>query len=263
MKRNRLQRVFVLLAALSFVVVACRGQESAAGTTSHANQLRQLSSNDWTKRAQAYERLRSDLVELRQPNVRVALLDLLNRENHVVEKALRESHEQVGASGVYGEEYGQYVAELGETVDTFADWNDPRQVCIFTREAYDPGSQFAAKIASHANVSVPCLKEMYVSDLAVVRGNAAAVLVRTLGNSGSLDAVTADEIRKIIMQALHDPKESVRSGTVSALGKFGGRDMLPALRQVAETDSAAEVQGHSIRTQAAKAIMAIEKRTEK
>jgi hypothetical protein len=177
-----------------------------------------------------------------------------------VENALRESHEQVGASGKYGEEYGQYLAELGETVDTFGDWNDPVQVCIFVREAYDPGSQFAEKIASHAKIALPCLKEMYASDLGVLRANAAAVLVRTLGKSQILDAETAAEVRQIVLQSLHDPKESVRSETVRALGKFGGQDMLPALRQVAETDPAPEVQGRSVRTQAAKAILAIEKR---
>jgi len=48
------------------------------------------------ERAGAYEQLRSDPIALRQPEVQTALLHLLDRENHVVESALRESHEQVG-----------------------------------------------------------------------------------------------------------------------------------------------------------------------
>ncbi len=262
MKRNHPQRLIFLLVALSSVIVVCIGQQPPLRRASQSNILRALVSADWTARARAYEKLRSDPAELRQPKVRTALLDLLNRENHELEQALRESHEQIGASGKFGEGYGQYIAELGETVDTFADWNDPRQVCIFVREAYDPSSQFAAKIAAHSSVSVPCLREMYASDLGVLRGGAAAVLVRMLGHSQDLNAETAAQIREIILHALHDLEPSVRSDTVNALGKFGGQDMLPALRQVAETDSAPEVQGHSVRMQAVKAIMAIERRAE-
>jgi hypothetical protein len=112
----------------------------------------------------------------------------------------------VGASGKYGEEYGEYVAELGDTVDTFADWNDPRQVCTFVHEPYDPGSRFAAKIASHAKASAACLVELYGSDLDVLRGNAAAVLVRALANRQDVDAGTATQARQVVLRALRDPE---------------------------------------------------------
>jgi hypothetical protein len=82
--------------------------------------------------------------------VREALLDLLDRENQLIESTLRDSHRQVGVSAKYGEDYGEYVDQLAETVDPFANWNDSRQVCIFVHESYNAESRFAAKIAAHA-----------------------------------------------------------------------------------------------------------------
>jgi hypothetical protein len=48
---------------------------------------------------------------------------------------------------------------------------------------------------------------------------------------------------------------------VDALGKFGGADMISALKEVAANDPSPEVEGHSIRKSAAEAIAAIQKRT--
>jgi HEAT repeat protein len=123
-----------------------------------------------------------------------------------------------------------------------------------------PVHDLPAEIASHAKASAPCLVELYGSDLGVLRGNAAAVLVRALANRQDVDAATATQAGQVVLRALRDPKEGVRSETVIALGKFGEHDLLPALRQVAETDPGPEVQGHSVRKQAAKAIAAIENR---
>jgi len=260
MKRNRWQFYTFLLVLLYFSTAMCGGRLSAQAQTSQSLLLKALVSRDWMERARAYEQLRSGPAALRQQKVRDALLNLLDRENHVLESTLRESHEQLGASAKYGEEYGQYVAELGETVDAFADWNDQHQVCIFVREPYDAGSQFAARIASHANVAVSCLGDMYASDLGILRGKAAAVLARMLANSPNDDAETVTQIHQLVLEALHDPKESVRSETVNALGKFGAQDMVPVLKQIEETDPGPEVAGHSVRGQAAKAIAAIERR---
>jgi hypothetical protein len=255
---NYLRGTILLCACLG--VAVCKGQQSV-GRPTVAVLLRTLSSDQWMERARAYEQLRSDQAALRGTKVRTALLDLLDRENRVVESTLRESQEQVGTSGKYGEEYGEYLGELSQSVDAFADWNNPHQVCIFVKEPYDPDSRFAAKIAAHAKVSAPCLVEMYGNDLGVVRGKAVSVLVQALASpKQDLDAGTVRQVREIVRTALHDNHESVRSATVAALGRFGEQDMLPALKEVADTDPAPEVQGHSVREQAVKAIAAIEKR---
>jgi hypothetical protein len=225
------------------------------------NLLAKLRSEDAGERAQAYEQLRSDTVALRIPKVQTTLLDLLDRENHVIESSLRESHEQVGVSAKYGEGYGEYVAELGDTVDSFADWDDPLQACILVHESYNPDSRFAAEIASHWKTTIPCLVKMYGSDVGLVRAEAAPVLVRALAYArNGLDPGAAQIARQTIVRALHDPHEAVRGNTVEALGTFGTEDMIPTLRAVVESDPAPEVQGHSIRKSASQAIAAIQKR---
>jgi hypothetical protein len=193
--------------------------------------------------------------------VQEALLDLLDRENQLIESTLRDSHGQVGVSDKYGEDYGEYVAQLDETIDSFANWSDSHQVCIFVHESYNPESRFAAKIAAHASVAVPCLIQMYSSDVGLTRAEAAPVLVQAWAKGGKqLDSALSERTKQIILTALHDPDEAVRSHTISALEKFGGQDMIPALKQVAETDPSPEVQGHSIRKRAEQAIVAIQKR---
>jgi hypothetical protein len=243
------------------MAVASGGQQKPATNQSVSDLLAGLRSDDWTERAQAFERLRSDPRALSDSKVQEGLLSVLDRENQLVESTLRDSQGHVGVSDKYGEGFGEYVGELGETVDSFANWNDPHQVCIFVHEPYNPESRFAAKIASHANVSVPCLVQMYGSDVGLIRAEASAVLVQALGKSkNQIDLTATQKVKRVVLTALQDPDESVRSSTVRALGMFGEVDMIPALEQVAETDPSPEVQGHSIRKSATDAIASIQKR---
>lgn len=228
-----------------------------------AELLLRLRAEPWTARADAYQRLRTDPVALSRTDVRRALVGLLERESRLIEAALRESSEQVGASRKYGEDYTEYVAQLGDAIDSFTDWSDSSQVCIVVRQAYDPGSQFAAEIARHGKVAIPCLVEMYRSDVGLTRAEAAPTIVQALVMS--IDPLDADMIaaaQKTILQALHDPSVSVRINTVEALGRFGGTDMIGPLRQVVEADPTPEVGGGSIRTRATAAIAAIEQRAQ-
>lgn len=75
-----------------------------------------------------------------------------------------------------------------------------------------------------------------------------------------MDAETAQTAKQIVLSDLQDPDPGVRSATVYALGSYAGTEMIPALEEVAAKDPAPEVQGHSIRKSAAKAIADIEKR---
>jgi hypothetical protein len=89
---------------------------------------------------------------------------------------------------------------------------------------------------------------------------AVALLVEALAKGRSeLDAGTIQTVQQVILNGLHDPDEGVRIPTVKALEHFGGMDMIPALRVVAETDPDPS-EGYAIRKWAAKAIAAIEKR---
>jgi hypothetical protein len=253
--------ILLLVAQVSVLTLICPAQQTQVSKPSVVSSLSELRSDDAGERAEAYEQLRSDPSAIHSPKVQTALLDLLDREEHVIESTLRGSHEQVGVSDKYGEGYGEYVAELADTVNSFADWNDPHQACILVHESYNPDSRFAAEIASHWKTAIPCLVKMYGSDVGLTRGQAAPVLVRALTYSrDGLDPATLQAVRGIIVRALHDPHEAVRGNTVEALGSFGGEDMIPTLKAVAETDPSPEVQGHSIRKSASQAIAAIQKR---
>jgi hypothetical protein len=244
-----------------FVIVACLRAQQPANKSDIAGLLTQLKSDQWAERAKAYEQLSSEPKGLDNPKVKEALLDVLDRENRLIESTLRDSLGQVGVSDTYGEGFGEYVGDLGETVDSFANWSDSRQVCIFVHESYNPDSKFAAKIASHAKVAVPCLIQMYGSDVGLIRAKASPVLVQVLAKAkDQLDPNTIDKAKQVIARALRDPEDSVRSSSVRALGKFGGEEMIPALKQVSESDPSPEVQGHSIRKSALDAIAAIQKR---
>jgi hypothetical protein len=50
-----------------------------------------------------------------------------------------------------------YYGDLMDMVDSFADWNDPRQACIMVGAASSDDSAFASKISNHARVTMPCL----------------------------------------------------------------------------------------------------------
>jgi HEAT repeat protein len=249
------------LASIAVIVMStiCWGQQEQSREPDVRASLEQLHSQEWTDRAQAYERLSSDPAAMGSENVKAALFDLLDRENNLIESTLRESHEQVGASARYGEGYGEYYSKLLAVVSSTADWNDTRQLCILVHSSYDPESVFASKLAAGGRFALPCLTQMYRSDLGLTRAKAAAVLVQLFAKD-SLDSGTSQSIRQIVIHALHDPSEAVRSDTVHALGSFAEQDMVPALREVAETDPSPEIQGSSIRKAATKAIAAIEKR---
>lgn len=250
---------------LAFSLAACIappfacGQQADTPTSSVSGLLAKLQSKDPTERSRSYEELRSDAEAMRSKEVQAALLDLLDREDREIESTLRASHEQEGV----GEGYAEYVAELGETVDSYADWADTHQVCILVQQAYEWNTRFAAKIAAHAKVSIPCLIQMYGSDAGLTRAEAAPTLVRALADGkDKLDAETAQKARQVILRALQDPSEAVRSKTVRSLERFGAPDMIPALKQVANSDPA-DGGDHTfwIRKYAVHAIASIQSRT--
>ena len=262
-KVRSLRWVLVATAAF-FITVICFGQDKAAGQIDITQLLLQLHSDQLTKREQAYEQLRADPIALRTKEVREGLLDLLDRENQLRESFGRTSRKVAPMSDQDAEEFGNYVGELGETVNSFADWNDPRRVCILVHESYNFESQFADKIVQNARGTVPCLLQLYRSDVPASRLNAAPILTQILAKSSDqLDQPTTQRVRQTILAALRDPNEIVRSYAVRALGMFGRPDMIPALMQVSKADSAfsKEAGGFWIRQYALKAIADIQKRS--
>jgi hypothetical protein len=76
----------------------------------------------------------------------------------------------------------------------------------------------------------------------------------------NLDTPTIQAVQQAAASGLHDPDSGVRIDTVEALEKFGGAEMIPALKAVAEKDPEPS-EGYWIRKRASDAIAAIQRRT--
>jgi HEAT repeat protein len=244
--------ILSITALVCTAITASLAQQKPPQKTDIDALLPQLRSSDNGLRAQAYEQLKSDPAALQSATVKTALLDLLDRENSVNESAIRE---HVGISDKYGEGYTEYAYTLGETVASHVNWNDPHQVCMVVR-GFVPENA----IADHAKAAIPCLLQEARSDLGLVRGRAVAVLVRALARGrNNLDASMIEAAQQVIRGALHDPEVVVRTDAVEALERFGGEDMIPALKVVAETDPDPS-EHYAMRKWAAEAIAAIQER---
>jgi hypothetical protein len=236
--------VAFLVACLT--ATAVWGQQASSQKASLAELLGQLSSNEPVVRNDALERLRSNPDALRDPKIKTALVNLLDKENH-----LKFSEDDEG--------YAEYVSWLEETTARVVDWTDQRQVCILAGGVY-----LEDELADHARASLPCLLERFNNRSDAFRGRVVAMMVQALAKGrNELDSATIQSTQEAIRGALHDSDENVRADTVEGLGKFGGKEMIPALEEVAKTDRAVSKRDHNpwIRDDAVKAIAQISKRT--
>lgn len=222
--------------------------------------LARLHSRHWAARTDALDEIRSDQSMLHSRKVQTVLIDLLDQENQGKDTSSNTVNSE-DSDGDGGEEYAEYFASLREVVNSFADWNDPRQACILVYAGSDDYPDATVQAAARARAAMPCLLKRSKSDLAIDRAIAGPMLVEAVQKAqGTLDATTAQSARQIILHDLQDPDAGVRSLTVDALGKFGGIDMVPALKGVAANDPSPEVDGHSVRKSAADAIARIQER---
>jgi hypothetical protein len=168
-----------------------------------------------------------DPAALRDPKVKAALVNLLDRQNK---------------EPIHGEEedFADDTSWLSDTVARIVDWNDPRQVCVLANSVDLPD-----QLGDHTKVAVPCLLRRFKNGLNryapgpdISRGSVVAILVQaSVRGKGHLDAATMQAVRQIILSALRDPDAGMKIDTVKALGSFGGEDMIQALKVVAATDS--------------------------
>jgi len=257
--------------AVCLTILPSLGQHNTPPDADVSALLAKLRSSDGGERAQAYEKLRSDSMALEAPKVRAALVDLLDRENLESDSRMREAlrrakeptHKTKGENEARGEGWAEYFSELVSTVASIADWSDPHQVCILAKAGYIPDSLSPSEAALRERVALPCLIQMSGSDLMLDRANATQMLIQLSAQArDALDANTGQQGSEIVLRALYDQDEGVRSETVKSLEQFGTQEIIPALKQVAESDPAVDKVNHSywIREYAAKAIAAIQQR---
>ena len=259
-----------LLVAISFLAVGsdCSGQQPTTNKPSLGVLLERLHSEDEVQRSKAFEALRSNPKTLESQEVRAALIELLDRENQQLDAKLLQAQNSQDAEkdNVESEGYAEYYGYLLDTVDSFADWNDPRQACILVNAGSSPDSTFATEVAIHGKTTIPCLIRRSQSAVGMNRAVAIPVLVQALAKQkNNLDSGTVEKARQIVLKALRDSNEGVRSFTVLALSTFGEEDMVPALKDVARTDPAFDKESNSyaIREAASKATAAIKERASK
>lgn len=237
------------------MLVVAMGLAAAQQTAPSLDELlTKLHSRHWSKRIDAIEEIDSDQGLLQSRTIQVALIDLLHQEVEV-------SSPDTSADDDGEEEYSQYLTSLSYIVNKFVDWNDPRQACMMVNAAYIDYPSSAPQAAVVARAAMPCILKRSKSNLAIDRHIAIPMLVEAIQKAqGTLDAGTAQTARQIVLSDLRDPDLGVRSATVYALGSYAGTDMIPALEEVVANDRSPEVQGHSVRKSAAKAILEIQKR---
>lgn len=247
--RKAMSKLLSVAVLVCTAMIASYAQQNSLHKTDIDALLVQLRSNDGGRRDTAFYQLRSNQVAMRSAKVRSALLSLLDQENHEAEAGMHMGE---------GEGYGEYFSDLLGTVESFADWNDPRQVCILVNAGAIPDSPVPAETAAHMKMAIPCLLEM---SKGANRVTAIPVLIQALATAkDDLDSGTIQTAKHVISLALHDSDEGVRFFAVDALTKFSGEDMIPALKEVAANDPSPEIQGRSIRKSATDAIAAIQKR---
>lgn len=134
------KRIVLLTLIATFIigVASAVSQESEDGMAL----LFQLHSDNWQQRARAVEKL-AGLSIRRSKEINDALIDLLDRENRLVESTLRESSGLEGVSVKYGEAYSEYYAVLIGAVDQVANYNDQRTLSILVHSSYNSDSPFA------------------------------------------------------------------------------------------------------------------------
>jgi HEAT repeat protein len=227
-----------------------------------ADILARLHSRHLSDRIDALDEIASDQTLLHSPKIQVTLMDLLDQENETFREDKSFSTLAVASADDSGEEENsQYLSSLSIVVNMFVDWNDPRQACtmVYAGDIVYPPSTTDA--AARARAAMPCLLKRSKSKFAIYRETASPMLVKAIAKAqGTLDTETAEAARKLVLSNLRDADSGVRESTVIALSDFGGTDMIPALQEVAAKDPEPEVDGHSIRKDAAEAIAAIQKR---
>lgn len=253
------------------IVGFCFGQDAPQNHRSDSTQLlTALRSNDPHARVGAVEQIRSDSAMLQDPNVQSALLDLLDLETREGNERVREGerrraeHREDSPDNI--DDDAMYMNDLLETIESFVNWHDPRQICLLAKEGAALDSTDARESAVRAQVALPCLQQLSKSDLFMDRLKTVSTLVALLASTKSnLDSTTAGAMKQMVRLALHDKRVEVQWEAVDSLERDGGMDMIPALREFAESNPGPNATRDEIavRKNASKTIAAIQSRAGK
>jgi HEAT repeat protein len=263
MKIKRIFAIALWMVSITAIVVVAASQKSE----DQRQLLPKLYAADWQERDRAVSKLIGNQDILTEQDVRIALVDLLDRENRLIEETLRESNGAEGVSVKYGEGYSEYYSRLLGAVMQTADFADSRAVSALAHSSYDPGSLIVKELAAHANAIAPVVLELTSSDISSIRCQAYGVLGEILSSdnhqTNSLAPEVRDQIKETLVRGAHDEDIGVRIQTVRALGKSGDPDSLTLLENILSNDSGAVPAAEPdknifpVRQEALRAIIAI------
>jgi hypothetical protein len=187
--------------------------------------ITQLKSNNWEDRAKAFYTIHSIDSSPDAKEIKAALLDLLDRENQLIESTLKESNGEKGVSVKYGEGYSEYYSDLLRFVEKQSDLSDKRTLSIIVHGGYDPESVFAQKLMNRGEEIVPILMEMHKSDLYGARYNSVMMLGQLVGRYRSkVSDQTADQIMQILIASQFDSNPMVKAGAIKSLQRLGKKN---------------------------------------
>lgn len=224
--------------------------------------LSQMRSDQWQQRANAVQQILSKPIALQSDQVKKSLIDLLERENQLIEDTLRESDGEKGVSVKYGEEYSEYYSGLLlDTVEKAADYSDKHTLEVLIHSAYNPTSPFALKLASYGEAVIPSLLERADSDVGVLRVSAIGLLRQIISKyGGGVSESTSQKIKKVLLKGVSDPSPIVQIEAIQALGEVGDKDALPLLEKIAPLERATYSSKSFLQEKAIEAIKAIRQR---
>lgn len=186
-------------------VITVIGLDVHSSSQDQSELIKQLASDDMKQRMEAFYKIRSGGIAPENKELMNALLDLLEKENQLIDTTLRESNGRVGASGKYGEEYLEYVGWLGDVIFSKADLTDKRILSILLRSSYHPTARFAVKLLEYGDAAVPTLIELANSDITIRRVDAVEMLGLLISKHRvKISDQTADLIKQTLSQRLDD-----------------------------------------------------------
>lgn len=240
------------------------------GSSDQRNVLSQLRSDEWKVRSAAVEDLIGSRDALKSDELKNELIDLLERENQLIDSVFRASGGEEGISVKYGEAYSEYYAKLFDAVYAIAaDGYEKRAIDTLARGSYNSDSRFAIWLArvDGENI-VSTMLDLSRSDIAPKRQNALAVLGRILGEikDPSITESRVEQIKQVLIESTSDQDVGVRMEAVRSLGTAGDKSSIPLLERIAQSDLATTPTGEGanvsfpVREEARKALNAIRKK---
>jgi HEAT repeat protein len=200
-----------------------------------------LSSEDPAERISAFYALERTGA-LTRSGFAATLLNLLKRENQLIESTLRESKGEFGVSAKYGEEYGEYYSKLAETCMQICDKTNPNTPIVLANSAYSPSSKFATELVrDYGKNLLGTFLARSRSDVDIFRAEALRMLGSIWAMNSSLSAPDKLSIKNAIRGATSDESVAVRYSAVQVLSRIGDRSDLPLLSRIADTDEGKDV----------------------